>query len=155
MTCKNLWFGAGNGLFSSMLEKNPKKLSMFSGLQEDFLQPQLLTNSKKFKKRNTQKYSQKQQNVDQNIIDSKSCVWKSFLENIVSGTQLLYIYICSNVPVSIRVFLISDFLAESLEANRNQQKRSLILQYIFVQKTSFYSLDFENNMLLQHSQKLF
>ena len=34
------------------------------------------------------------------------------------------------------LFLISDFLTESLKANKNQQKRSLILQYSFAQKTS-------------------
>ena len=30
--------------------------------------------------------------------------------------------------------LISDFLVESLKANENQQKRSLILQYSFAKK---------------------
>ena len=36
----------------------------------------------------------------------------------------------------IRVFLISDFLAESLKASKTYRKRLLILQYSFAQKTS-------------------
>ena len=41
------------------------------------------------------------------------------------------------VPVDIiRVFFIPEFVAENLKANKNQQKRSLILQYCFAQKTS-------------------
>ena len=42
-----------------------------------------------------------------------------FFENITSGIQRFYI--CPDVPVDItRVFsLISDFLAESLETNKN------------------------------------
>ena len=35
-------------------------------------------------------------------------------------------------------FLISDFPAESLKANKNQQKRSLVLQYSFAQKPSLF-----------------
>ena len=33
-------------------------------------------------------------------------------------------------------FLIPEFVAENLKANKNQRKRSLILQYSFAQKTS-------------------
>ena len=43
----------------------------------------------------------------------------------------------SHVPVDIvRVFFIPEFVAENLKANKNQRKRSLILQYSFAQKTS-------------------
>ena len=42
--------------------------------------------------------------------------------------------ICPQVPVES--FKISDFLAESLKAHKNWQKRSLTLQYNFTQKTS-------------------
>ena len=47
-------------------------------------------------------------------------------------------YIRPHVPVDIIrvVFLILDFLAESLKASENYWKRSLILQYSFAQKTS-------------------
>ena len=47
-------------------------------------------------------------------------------------------YIRPHVPVDIIrvVFLILDFLAESLKASKNYWKRSLILQYSFAQKTS-------------------
>ena len=42
-----------------------------------------------------------------------------------------------HVPVDIiRVFFIPEFVAENLKANKNQRKRSLILQYSFAQKTS-------------------
>ena len=36
---------------------------------------------------------------------------------------------------------ISDFLAESLKANKNYRKRSLILQYSFAQKSHFMDLN--------------
>ena len=55
--------------------------------------------------------------MDQNINDTKSLVWNSFFENIISDMQLFYI--CPQVPVNIiRVFLILAFLAESLKANK-------------------------------------
>ena len=56
-------------------------------------------------------------------------------------------------------FLISDFLAESLNAKKNWQKNSLILRYSFIQKSSFTyftklnSLIILKNILPQHSQK--
>ena len=46
----------------------------------------------------------KKQNLGQNINDSKSQVWNSFFENIISGMQRLYIRL--HVPVDIiRAFL--------------------------------------------------
>ena len=43
----------------------------------------------------------------------------------------------SHVPMDIiRLFFIPEFAAENLRANKNQRKRSLILQYSFVQKPS-------------------
>ena len=68
-------------------------------------------------------------------------------------------FIRPHVPVDIiKVFsLISDFLVESLKANKNWQKRSLILQYSFARNLTHFikpnSLDIENNMLPQRSQK--
>ena len=48
----------------------------------------------------------------------KSHIWNSFLENVISGIQKFYI--CPDVSVDIiSLFLISDFLAESLKANKN------------------------------------
>ena len=41
-----------------------------------------------------------------------------------------------HVPVDIISFFIPEFVAENLKANKNQRKRSLILQYSFAQKTS-------------------
>ena len=91
--------------------------------------------------------------------DSYSHIWNSFFENIISSIQRFYI--CPDFPVDIiRVFLISYFLAESLKANKNQQKRPDNLQYSFSQKNLIHfsnlnSPDTENNMLPQHSQKPF
>ena len=53
-------------------------------------------------------------------------------------------------------FLISEFLAESLEASKNKRKGSLILQCSFAQKTSLIlwnSTHLTLNMLPQHSWK--
>ena len=57
-------------------------------------------------------------------------------------------------------FVISYFLAESLKANKNQQKRPHTLQYSFSKKnlTHFANLnspDPENNMLPQQNEKPF
>ena len=42
-----------------------------------------------------------------------------------------------HVPVDItKVFFIPEFVAENLKANKNQPKRSLILQFSFAQKSS-------------------
>ena len=50
-------------------------------------------------------------------------------------------YIRPQIPVDIiSLFLISDFLAESLKANKNWRKRLLILQFSFAQKTSIILL---------------
>ena len=40
------------------------------------------------------------------------------------------------IPMDIINFFIPVFAAENLKANKNQRKRSLILQYSFAQKTS-------------------
>ena len=60
-------------------------------------------------------------------------VWDSFFENIISGIQIFYI--CPDVPVDIiRVFLISDFLAESLKANKNLQKNHTCYNTVLLKK---------------------
>ena len=63
--------------------------------------------------------SPQKQNLDQNINDSKCHIWNSFFKNMISGIQLFYI--CPEVPADIirTFFLILDFLAESLKANKN------------------------------------
>ena len=64
----------------------------------------------------------------------------------------------SNVPVDIiRVFLISDFPAESLKANKKlAEKITHFTKQPFSKSlthfTSLNSLDAENNILSQHSQ---
>ena len=54
--------------------------------------------------------------------------WKCYFGH----TALVYTFLWTLSEFSF----ILDFLAESLEAIKNQQKRSLILQYSFAQKTS-------------------
>ena len=53
------------------------------------------------------------------------------------GHTFLYSYTRSTFFIFAHrfFFLISDFLAKSLRANKNQRKRSLILQYSFALKT--------------------
>ena len=67
------------------------------------------------------------------------------IQNLIFGILFLKILFWAyNFFIFVRTFqwtlseffLISGFLAESLKANKNQQKRSLILQYRFAQKTS-------------------
>ena len=67
------------------------------------------------------------------------------IQNLIFGILLLKMlfpannfFIFNHVPVDIirGFFSISDFLAESLKANKNYRQRSLILQYSFAQKTS-------------------
>ena len=48
----------------------------------------------------------------------------------------VFIFVQKFQWTSSEFFLISDFLAESLKDNKNQQKTSHILQYSFAQKTS-------------------
>ena len=73
---------------------------------------------------------------DQNINDSKGQIWNSFFE-ILFWVHNFFIFVCTFQWTRSEFFLISDFLAESLKANKNQRKISLILQYSFSQKTSF------------------
>ena len=60
-----------------------------------------------------------------------------------------------HVPVDIISFFIPEFAAENLKPNKNQPKRSLILQYSFAQKTPHFtnlnSFEIENNILPKHS----
>ena len=60
-----------------------------------------------------------------------------FFENIILGIQLFYIR--SNVPVVIRVLFISDFLAESLKANKTSKKDHSFYNTVSLKKPhSFY-----------------
>ena len=64
-----------------------------------------------------------------------------FFENIILGIQLFYIR--SNVPVVIRVLFISDFLAESLKANKTSKKDHSFYNTVSLKKPhSFYEPQF-------------
>ena len=58
------------------------------------------------------------------------------IQNLMFVTFFLKI-LFPQVQWTLSVFFIPEFVAENLKANKNQQKRSLILQYSFTQKTSF------------------
>ena len=90
------------------------------------------------------------------------------IQNLVFGSLFLKIlFLAYNFFVFVQMFqwkseffLISDFLAESLKANKIQRKRSHSFYYTVSLKnlihfTNLNSLDVENNMLPQHSQKPF
>ena len=95
------------------------------------------------------KQSPKKRNLNQNINDSKSHIWifhififqshiwNFFFENIisVSGIQLFHIRPHVSLDIVTIFYYYLNFLAESLKANKNQRKSSLILQYSFVHKT--------------------
>ena len=74
--------------------------------------------------------------LDQNLSDSESHIWNSFFEDIISGMQLYNIR--PHVPVDIiRVFFNFRFSSRKSQSQQKLEKRSLILQYSFAQKTSF------------------
>ena len=80
----------------------------------------------------------------------------SFSENIFSGVQLQF----TRSSGYHQSFFIPEFVAENLKVNKNQRKRSLILQYSFAQNnhnnfTNLNSFEIENKMLSNHSQKIF
>ena len=95
--------------------------------------------------------------MDQNINDSQFHVSKSFFENIISGIQLFYS--CSNVPVEIDFFDIK-FSSRKSQSQPKLAKKITHFKIKLWSKnlthfTNLNSLDVENKMLLQHSQKPF
>ena len=68
--------------------------------------------------------------------DSKYHIWNSFFENIISDIQRFYIR--HHVPVDITrvAFLFSRFSRRKSQIEQKLEKRLLILQYSFAQKTS-------------------
>ena len=73
--------------------------------------------------------------ISAKINNSKFYIWNSFFENIFWAYNF-FIFVHTFQWTSSEFFFISDFLIESLKANKNQRKRSLIVQYNFTQKTS-------------------
>ena len=105
------------------------------------------------------KLSPKNEDLDQNMNDSKISYLEFFFWKYYFGhAKFLYLSRRSS-GYHQSFFLISDFLAENLKANKNLQKRSHVLQYSFAQKLHYYtninSLDIENNMPPQHNQEPF
>ena len=98
--------------------------------------------------------------MDRNLeLFEKSDIWNYFIENIISGIQLLYIN--PHVPTNIiKVFFDFRF---SRRKSQSQQKLSIKITYFAIQVcskhlihfTNLKSLDIENNMLPKHCQKSF
>ena len=70
-----------------------------------------------------------------------------FFENIISGIQLFYIR--SNAHVVIRVFFVSDFVAESLKANKTSKKDHSFYNTVSLKKPH----DFTVISLMELAQK--
>ena len=118
---------------------------------------------RRIKKKNTDwnilKQYPKQRNLDQNINDSKSHIWNSFLENIISSIHLFKI--CPHVPVDIiRDFFNFRFFIRKSQSHQNLAKKMthFTIQFCSIYLTHFInlnSLDIKNNMLPQHIQNPF
>ena len=78
--------------------------------------------------------------MNQNINDSKSdsyFFFFFFFKYFFGHTTFLFLYSSTHIPADIiRVFLISDFLAETIKASKNYRRRLLSLEYSLAQKTS-------------------
>ena len=97
--------------------------------------------------------------MDWNKDDSKSDIWNYFIENIISGIQLLYIN--PHVPTNIiKVFFDFRF---SRRKSQSQQKLLIKITYFAMQVCSKHlthfmnlnTLGIENNMLPKDCQKFF
>ena len=95
--------------------------------------------------------------MHRNKDDSKSDIWNYFIENIISGIQLLYIN--PHVPTNIiKVFFDFRF---SRRKSQSQQKLLIKITYFAMQVCSKHlthfmnlnTLDNKNNMLRKHCQK--
>ena len=125
-----------------------KKFVGYTGPQEAFLwwgrerdaqekcQPPWLANEEKLGQY-ALKQSPKKQNLNQNINVSKYHIWNSFWK--IFRAYNFFIFVNSFQWTLSEFLLISDFLVESLKANKKQRKRSLILRYSFAQEISFIS----------------
>ena len=98
--------------------------------------------------------------VDQNTNKSKSHIWNSLFENIISvlGIQLFCIRPHVSLDI-IRVFLIFYFSSRKSQSQQRLVKKITHFTIQFRSKnlthfTNLNSLDIENDTLSQHSQKL-
>ena len=123
-----------------------------------------MTKKKKKKKKywlkwNALKMSPKKRTLDQNINYSKFHIWNSFFENIILGIHNFYIR--PHVPVDmIRVFSYFRFSSRKSQSQQKLVKKITPFTIKFCSKipTHFMnlnSLDIENDMFPQHSQKPF
>ena len=103
-------------------------------------------------------------NVSQQSPQKTKFRQKYVIQNLTFGILFLKIllraykfFVSVHTFQSTFFFFWSDFLTESLKANRNQRKRSLILLYSFAQKTSLVLRisTHEQYVLVTHLRKLF
>ena len=93
----------------------------------------LTKNNKRKTLDKTPESSPLKRNLDEDINDSKSHIWNSFFENIISSIQSFYIR--PQVPVDIiRVILIFRFSSRKSQSQQKLAKKKLIVQYSFAQK---------------------
>ena len=91
--------------------------------------------------------------------DSKSHIWNSFFENLISGIQ--YFYIRPHVPLDIiTVFFNFRFSIRKSQSQQNVVKKIIHFTIQFRSKnlthlTNLNSLGIENKMLLEHRVKPF
>ena len=118
-----------------------------------------LADEKKFCQ-HTLKQTPKWRNLDENMNDSKSHIWNSLSENIISRIQLFYIR--PHVLVDIISFFFFNFRFSNRKS-QSQQKPVKKITHFTIQFCSenlahfanLNSLDIGNSILLQHSQKPF
>ena len=99
----------------------------------------LITTAGKIKKTNWLKRFKavpKTRNLDQNISDSKSDIWNSYLENFVLDIQPFYIRTYVPVDIISGVSFNFKFSSRKSESQQKLAKKWIILEYSFAQKTS-------------------
>ena len=113
----------------------------------------LTKNNKRKTLDKTPESSPLKRNLDEDINDSKSHIWNSFFENIISSIQSFYIR--PQVPVEL-FFNFQIFKQKvSKPTETSKKKTHCTIQFRsknLTQFTNLNSFDIENNMLPQHSQ---
>ena len=93
------------------------------------------------------------------INDSKSHIWNSFFENIISSIQTFYIQPQVLVD-TISFFFNFGFSSRKSQSQQKLAKKTIYFTTQFCSKnlthlTNLSSFEIENEMLLQHSHKPF
>ena len=145
-----------------MYKQGRRKLFYGGGGGEQKCWSPWLTDDEKLKKKHWLKCPKavpKKRNLNQNINDSKSHIWNYFFENIILGIQLFYIR--PDIPMDIIRFFFNFRFSSRKSQSQQQLEKNITrftIQFHSKNLTHFMnlnSLDIENNMLPQQSQKPF